>query len=314
MTILQTPHDAQTAPARVWLDVLPKLRDSVLVIFGTAYALGYIVWAIHAYRNGLGGRPASPAQYFVAGAPVLTVLVILLCLFYWLPQALKSLRDFAIRRFGRRGHALIGLVGILILVAAYRLDALSTKSLAGTVVTGMVVLLLALTGITLMVGDFPVRAFLVTIVPLCMLAIHAYAYSIFPNLPQEFGGGRPRCVTVSIGELAVTPAWKVLVVQSKQAAAFNMRHRPDSSKLLKSIAASTERDVTRMEMGEAAINEYATTGPLMLWAESESELLVSVGSFDARLDDRFVVPRTDSMIVTYISSIAASGNGCPEEK
>jgi hypothetical protein len=68
-------------PKRVsdWVKIAGELRDGFLVVAAICYFFGYIVWAISAYRNGLGLLPALDFQYFVAGAPP---LVIILGLYY----------------------------------------------------------------------------------------------------------------------------------------------------------------------------------------------------------------------------------------
>lgn len=52
-----------------------ELRDGFLVMAGICYFFGYIVWAITAYNNNLGLLPALDFQYFVAGAPLVLVII-----------------------------------------------------------------------------------------------------------------------------------------------------------------------------------------------------------------------------------------------
>src|SRR5271157_5611184 len=46
------------------------MRDSVLVVGAGLYALGYLVWSLYAWVQGLGLLPVLSAQYIVAGATI----------------------------------------------------------------------------------------------------------------------------------------------------------------------------------------------------------------------------------------------------
>ena len=51
-----------------------KLRDLALARAAGTYALGFIIWSIHAYANDLGLLPALDSQYIIAGlVPVILV-------------------------------------------------------------------------------------------------------------------------------------------------------------------------------------------------------------------------------------------------
>ena len=52
-----------------WLKPFAGLRDGLLVVGAGLYGIGYLVWSIRAWWEGLGLLPVLSAQYFVAGAP-----------------------------------------------------------------------------------------------------------------------------------------------------------------------------------------------------------------------------------------------------
>ena len=61
------------ARQRAWLSrknlgELGGSRDGILLLAGALYALGYVVWSVHAWREGLGLLPAPELQYLLAGS------------------------------------------------------------------------------------------------------------------------------------------------------------------------------------------------------------------------------------------------------
>ena len=64
-------------------DILKKLgeiRDGILPAISGAYALGFVVWTVHAWRQRLGLLPIFNTRYFIAGFPVVFTLLITYCL------------------------------------------------------------------------------------------------------------------------------------------------------------------------------------------------------------------------------------------
>jgi hypothetical protein len=58
------------------LQHLGKIRDGLLVIGALLYGFGFVSWAIYAYLHNLGPIPGLDAQYFVAGIPILIIIII----------------------------------------------------------------------------------------------------------------------------------------------------------------------------------------------------------------------------------------------
>ncbi len=61
-----------------WLKPFAGLRDGLLVLGAGLYGIGYLVWSIRAWWEGLGLLPVLSAQYFVAGATVATAILVAL--------------------------------------------------------------------------------------------------------------------------------------------------------------------------------------------------------------------------------------------
>src|SRR5436190_14361609 len=95
------------------LDILPRLRDAVVVALATMYAVGHVVWTLYSHEYGLGLRPAAQAQYFIAGAPALATTALFTLVFLRGPYWLVRLRDIAIGRFGSAATVRIALLAIL---------------------------------------------------------------------------------------------------------------------------------------------------------------------------------------------------------
>jgi len=52
-----------------------ELRDGFLVAGGAVYVLGYLVWSVHAWQEGLGLLPALELQYLLAGSLLVLILL-----------------------------------------------------------------------------------------------------------------------------------------------------------------------------------------------------------------------------------------------
>ena len=70
--------DARTNQWLEWFRQLGDYRNSVLIAVGLVYLLGYVVWFIIAWKQGLGPVPVLDTQYFVAGFPMLLMITGLL--------------------------------------------------------------------------------------------------------------------------------------------------------------------------------------------------------------------------------------------
>lgn len=62
-----------------WFIGFTEHKTALAFAAGIIYVLGYLTWAWHAWRNGLGMLPALEAQYFVAGAVPFIIILLVYC-------------------------------------------------------------------------------------------------------------------------------------------------------------------------------------------------------------------------------------------
>ncbi len=201
-------HDAKPATRATPMDRARILRDALLIVTPLVYILGYLSWAVHAAWNKLGLLPAVDAQYFVAG--ILPVLI--LGVGAWLGAlvwrfSLWSATNPSERRLKwSRGIFFVGLALIVVgFGIAKPLE--NTKLGPWAEIVGMsgayIFMAGALLGGAAEGADKFLRLYslgvvwlIVLFIPVLMLIF--YVERVFPTLPQEVGGPKPRCVTLDI--------------------------------------------------------------------------------------------------------------------
>ena len=190
---------------------LGDIRDGILVGASALYLLGYFGWAVFAWGFQLGVAPAFQAQYFVAGLPLLVVVALA-------TAAAVLLRRLLIQRwlgwFGKRNRStklvLVISVALVTLLAALLQYAfpdynftLTRRPLWFTFAVAMVFLL----GLLLLAtplgteGVEGVGYTLLLYASVAILAVVPYIYlilSLYPRVPQFFGGGKPRCAYLDL--------------------------------------------------------------------------------------------------------------------
>jgi hypothetical protein len=291
-----------------WIDLLPKLRDLAIAGAGMVYIIGYIVWAFYASINGLGTRPAAQMQYFVAGTPALLVLAAVLLLFYWAPIVFVAFSRYLQRKFK---HAYVAILLVLFLLVA-ALQFISYDLIFGVLAAIALVviqcLMLALQG-----ARRSIRFLMLPLIVVGVAFVYFYAAYIYPRIPQEFGGGRPRCVMLSTSVGALKgDSWNKLVVESRISGLYSLGKIKRQTDSIKKLRAYGEKELKLMlSHQEGADALLAETGPLLLWSESDTHLLLSVQEYGSDLEDRYIVPRVDSMVIRYVSGISGNIEGCP---
>ena len=80
------------------LKAIGEARDPILVAVSGTYALGFLVWSVHARHQGLGLLPIANTRYFIAGLPILFTLVVT----YSLLHSRRWLKEWALRNAPRR--------------------------------------------------------------------------------------------------------------------------------------------------------------------------------------------------------------------
>lgn len=291
---------------------LPKMRDGAIIVVSVTYALGYAVWAIYAYKYGLGVRPAGQTQYFVAGGPALIIIGTLLSLFYAAPILLDRARQWLTRRFGMKTAGAIGILSTLMLLVGMVLqfDVEISTAVPGSLLVAVLLVITETIAMGLLGEKAPVRLLLLPLVPIGIGAVYFYATEAYPKIPQELGGGRPQCVMIGLQTHSVTPSWRGLVLESWVHARNNMIKVQPMSPVMLELIKQKDGQLKELLSGKAEAAKLTEAGPLLLWAESDSQLIVSIGGYDSDMDDRFIIGRTNEMIVRRVSEIGSESVGC----
>ena len=191
-------------------------RDTILVLAAAVYFVGYIVWAVNAWKNGLGLLPAADLQYFVAGILPCVVLATAFVLLRLIIAATTRLRFYTstLNAQTRRNLDLATVVLAILTIAAG-----TAKSWLG--ISDFVATLFWLTGIAFFVflpilglqetSDsrtmnlfnrvrvwysvaVSIRAYLVGLYVVVLLLMNV----VYPAVPQKLGGIRPRCAHLEV--------------------------------------------------------------------------------------------------------------------
>lgn len=223
-------------PSADWLKWLGERRDGFLVGAAVLYGLGYSVWSYNAWRNHLGQLPAVEFQYLMAGLiPAFIIAMAWTATIY-----LSDIQDKVIvllekHRFLRwTSAAVFPVVQLTIALGGLATErgwinlGLTTKQLYKY--TGpLVLLLLYLSLLTSYTSrerkssrfmDLVTRGYqYATPVVFCLYSLFIYL-DLYPHLPQELGGPKPRCAYVDLvrGEIAPSSLSVLVPTRSMEAA------------------------------------------------------------------------------------------------
>jgi hypothetical protein len=194
------------------------------------YVLGYLVWSLNAAVNNLGLLPAIDSQYFVAGiVPALIALLV-----YFVIRAIKSWRNRLRKWFEQNPGSWSRLVvrvvlGAFLVVTAYAII-FQYEPYRYWLILGLPSFLF----VDFILGQQDkatqiLTSFYTYLIPLLIGVggIILYVFAIYPFIPQELGGIRPRCAHLDVvaGQLSdevsqvllpVMPTSASQVVQSTQ--------------------------------------------------------------------------------------------------
>ena len=208
---MSEPSEGQQDAPKNWAK-LGEFRDPLLVLASVIYGVGYFVWSIHAYSESLGLLPALEPQYLVAG--------IIPALLVWLAwrgrRSPRRATDWISQRValakGWQKQAYL-ILGIVLLVSGYYLLSVGNKfsNVAGMTaetarwqilkenVCLVLAFVLMIPGFLFLGATFfaKILMYFVTLVYASAFLV-LYLFYIYPNIPQEFGGVRPRCAYVDI--------------------------------------------------------------------------------------------------------------------
>jgi hypothetical protein len=189
-----------------------KLRDLALAGAAGTYAFGFIIWSIHALRNNLGLLPALDSQYIIAGLVPIIILVLAVAPCY-----------VVIKRIKFNANMLPVLVVINIIFVCLHFFFPQEQVL---VRTGVNILQYIFTVLTLAVSlsvyagspsstrfripipVFRILSYLPTLVLMITAIFFSYAVTVYPNIPQTFGGAKPRCAYLDVDPSKISAASK----------------------------------------------------------------------------------------------------------
>jgi hypothetical protein len=224
-----------------WIKKMGDLRDGLLVFGAVIYALGYLVWSIHAWKENLGLLPALEPQYLAAG----TIPSLILWLAWVGYRFLRGIPDRVLRKLetaSRTKAAIYRVIGVLCVAGFYLpiffLEKIHSVNAGESVLAktffGLLAPILLITGLLLLLqpskkessaetgeaikgnrkfGDlvrelvesFAIAPpFLARVVMYFYLSLYfvgltaGYVFGLYPSIPQEFGGVRPRCAYVDV--------------------------------------------------------------------------------------------------------------------
>jgi hypothetical protein len=218
-TLMTGQQDEQRKSTFSWIQRLGALRDGFLVLAASSYVMGYLVWSVNAWQNNLGLLPALESQYFVAGIIPLSFVGLAVLLFRaerrfrrwystWLgPEEIERLKWKARLR---QGIALSFAVVPFILALLAFLQRWIPVLESSPIYLGWFLALLLfflpdseLKGIEWFFKLWQRLLVYYVIIALTVLGIAFHLELVYPNIPQEFGGVRPRCAYLDISQKQV---------------------------------------------------------------------------------------------------------------
>jgi hypothetical protein len=217
------------------LSLIGNLRDGLLVSAGCFYVLGYFIWAIHAWENNMGLLPALELHYLIAGIIPALVILLTLTIIIFIVSLRRHLGEYLhpnvrgwksnLRKIIFSFFAIEFLLWIIVpdkysifrayLAGAFGLTIFFLPPIAESYIEKSQSKLSTdknLFFIRNIIRDFPsslkplLRFFallygLFFSLFVALMAFHGIRYyvnEIYPKLPQEFGGVKPRCAQLDI--------------------------------------------------------------------------------------------------------------------
>jgi hypothetical protein len=230
-------NDSRSQSASWWerfSDSIVKLRDGALALAGLSYLFGYGIWSFNAWQNGFGLLPAVQAQYLLAGAAPLIFTLITWNIVGWTYSHQDQLDEWL-----RSNFLALMLITLLLTLpsigfiysAFFRPNSSLLNFSYWGMVTGWTIVAgfcICLHGLSLTVSSWMVRVmrgsksklvaivatipnainiFLLSLIPLIVLVglTLLYYFVLYPTLPQEFGGMRPKFGYIDIERQRLSP-------------------------------------------------------------------------------------------------------------
>lgn len=195
------------------LEQIGKKRDGLLILISCIYILGYIVWSLHAMVNHFGLLPAIDAQYFLAGMiPGIIAYLAYLFLAHSRSVSAALLKLLRPRRSGVRQYTVL-FIGVLLITwiiiifltwdwsrPFWSFQPIWKQKRITIILSWMLipVLYLFFHSSERVAGRKFIHKmsawYFSIIVSLYLTAM--YIFWIYPILPQELGGVKPRCAFI----------------------------------------------------------------------------------------------------------------------
>ncbi len=190
---------------------LGELRDGLLLLAGVLYLLGYTSWALYALDTGIGLVPVLDSQYFASGI----VPAVILLLFALSVRLLRNFQKWLKRPLSAKYQimrpALGWIAAALVLVfIALKLVLKGSPAWLSWFIPGYMIFMLVSAFFGREKGDRFFQGmglFLIwsyTILGALWLIV-GYDLKIFPQLPSELGGPKPRCAQLDIDASQLSP-------------------------------------------------------------------------------------------------------------
>lgn len=183
-----------------------ELRDGLIVIGGALYGAGYATWALYAFTINAGPVSALQVQYFAAGAPAVFLLVTGSAALVLSRRFLSERWPGYLARLATRSRLAIQLlilsVSGVLLVASHLITRYAQHTPTYAVLTatfmilGIAVAALlpqpshAVGGTTSLLG--------IAAALLVLTGTLLFIRFVYPTVPQELGGGRPRLAALDV--------------------------------------------------------------------------------------------------------------------
>jgi hypothetical protein len=251
---------------------LAALRDGFLVTGALLYALGLAVWSYHAWRNHVGLLPALDMQYFIAGA---VPLALVLTAYYVISHGQRAIQVVHAalgpdatgwRLLLRRILSPLMSIGALLLIALPTLverglvrDEVAAPFLLASACVFVVIFIFTpwhphsrlknspryrpLYRMGRLMNPFMMYYLLVV---LSVAAVLLFLNVVYPEIPQEFGGVRPRTAVLSIKKDDLPAAVVDKLIDGKPSQAPIVRTRP-----VQVLFSDEDRLIFRLPNGDA---------------------------------------------------------------
>jgi hypothetical protein len=188
------------------LKELGDLRDGILLAGALVYVAGYVVWSINSLRNNLGLLPALKFQYFFAGSFPVAIALLVYGAVHGIRAFLGAISKWIEKELVRKRAAL--LLQLLFALAVIVFLSLEWTMEERWITVGLLVSV-ACAGVSLaLVGERFYKFVVVVVAPVTggLLGLVVYVLSVYPELPQEFGGVKPRCVQLDLTRASLSQA------------------------------------------------------------------------------------------------------------